>query len=395
MGYSVPNCPGLVRGNIERNDMAEPSWSKVEKELIAKANESATARWSRMQNDPTLVIADKQAKLFKPRKDLPADATQYANLRIGRSDYAWVRTGQADTLAKLNAGDPIRPGETPKSERPRAIESFLSTKVNKKTAFDVAQSQGWTLVAFPQFRGTQSILKLRNENPNDVRLTTCFVSSHWDLGPFGGPVPAPGVPLTSAETATGHGNGVTVFVADSGLLSQFFDDSTPPIMALSSADLRSVPVTPADWHGGFVARIINHLAPDATIRVGDVMGPSRTTVWEVETMADLADDANRTFLEGPGANGNAKHIINCSFGGIEDAGIGGQDLAVFDAWLRQILVPNNTVMVAAAGNQGLKHPDWRPGGMAHARLVSVGAVVDDHANPIKVAKFSNFGQPQR
>jgi len=203
--------------------------------------------------------------------------------------------------------------------------------------------------------------------PNHV-LSTSPVGMCAATEPEGVPVgtgPDPGI------CADGSGDGVFVYVVDTGLLD---DADTHPWLAGVDGQVDPVP-DPSDiqaycGHGTFVAGVARCMAPECEVWVADVFDVAGASL---ETKIVKALDA---------ALGQGPDVISLSAGGTTRKDI---PLLGFEGFWRRYRHFKGTVLVAAAGNNGARRP-FQPA--AFPEVVSVGALA---ANWRSRAHFSDYG----
>ncbi len=212
------------------------------------------------------------------------------------------------------------------------------------------------------------------------------------IGPGSDPLPATkrdGLPCTQP-----HREVAPVGVVDTGLWKDALS------WGFATGDLEEPQPEPghvvpwrATGHGGFIAWLINCVAPGAKVDVRNAFtafDPKLPVAGMTEV--SVVEEANDLILQG-------YRILNLSLGSKVDRALGA-DLVVFDAAMADWSRIERLLVVAAAGNDASPHP-WYPAGYAadkrfgHA-VISVGALEGSggrRLSPIhsRVAKFSNHG----
>jgi subtilisin family serine protease len=191
------------------------------------------------------------------------------------------------------------------------------------------------------------------------------------------PATEPDVPPPHADPDPGicpdrQGGGVSVYVADTGLLD---DAHTHPWLAgvirVGQADEFTAPdIPPYTGHGTFIAGVERCMAPGSEVRVDNLLHYSGAHL-ESEIIKHL-DRAMRF----------APDVISLSAGGTSR---GDLPPLGFEALWRRYRHHKGVQLVAAAGNNGERRPFWPA---AFPQVVSVGALA---ANWRSRAAFSNFG----
>ncbi|HEY9523371.1 MAG TPA: S8/S53 family peptidase, partial [Thermopolyspora sp.] len=204
------------------------------------------------------------------------------------------------------------------------------------------------------------------------------------------PAPGPGVPLGTPQQdvvnpqrnlATNIGAGIKVTVIDNGLAEKYDVDFS---WLLDGVTGDVVPddgvIGPYEGHGTFIAGLLRCVAPALHVHVS----------------ADLADAGAMTELDFCGAllnalpAGDAPAIISVSAGGTT---AGNVPYLGLDAVIDALNAHPQTLLVAAAGNNGNQVPFW-PAALAGPYpqptpgVLSVGALRQDGAG---IACFSNYG----
>lgn len=183
---------------------------------------------------------------------------------------------------------------------------------------------------------------------------------------------------------------VRVAVLDTGLVVERHRDHNPHVeaherMALDvgrdDEPLDDEPtdgmLDDADAHGGFIADLIRHHAPEAKVVAARVLRGG------LGDELQIADGLARVVLE------VEPHVVNLSLGGYTDGDV---KPYVLGNLIRKI-GRSGPVLVAAAGNDGRYRPTWPA---AFAEVIGVGAVYDPGARrmstPPQPARFSNRGR---
>ncbi len=170
--------------------------------------------------------------------------------------------------------------------------------------------------------------------------------------------------------ADGRGDGVFVYVVDTGLL----DEDTHPWLAGVAGQPDPLP-DPSDikaycGHGTFVAGVARCMAQSCDVWVANVFDVAGAAL---ETKIVKALDA---------ALGQGPDVISLSAGGTSRKDI---PLLGFEGFWRRYRHFKGTVLVAAAGNNGMRRPFYPA---AFPEVVSVGALA---ANWRSRAAFSGYG----
>jgi hypothetical protein len=151
--------------------------------------------------------------------------------------------------------------------------------------------------------------------------------------------------LMQESRSSGDGKDVRVKVVDSGLSSTCGITATSEVNILDPS--KPTDVEDQDGHGTAVTSVIHHLAPKAKLLIYKVKGATGSIIeWDV--LAALADDDSAHVVNLSLAFGLA--TVNCpTCGRLSHS----SRSAVFEGTLRRMAeVNNDTVIVAAAGNNG-------------------------------------------
>ena len=408
--------------------MTVPNFDDLPVGLEGSATDAATKRWSRLRANPLVVPMSKVNGVWRRQTEQPMTIEAYENLALFRSDAIWVERGDpASQTARDFGGTVVRPGSTPGTRwmESRKGHGFLLVLDDGRPAptssYGAILAAGFELVDFssndeflstnPAFGGVSAAILNVREKLDSQRLkcafSMVFKGAFWDLGPFGYPSLPAGSPSVGAAAA--HGNGVAVYVPDSGYPSAGVFAGIDRLGANDYENTYSAPnqLRLDAGHGRFVAGIVHALASGASVTLSSVNEPSAPadpdpdllSVWEAELYGDFPN-----FLSGNNVSPEAKLIINMSMTGTPDDAHG---LTVFTEWLRTFLVQHpQLIVVAAAGNGavgslGQNLPSLLPAGLSDAningndewhRVVSVGAT--NHyagGNTVLAAGFSNWG----
>ena len=182
--------------------------------------------------------------------------------------------------------------------------------------------------------------------------------------------PSPGVRM---EDDGSDGDGVRVYVADTGLLS---DTTSHPWLAGVLGDPDPLDPAPGEYikpyagHGTFVAGVLRCMAPKADVFVSNAFRIAGSAL-ESDFVQDLTQALN-----------HGVDIFNLSVTTPSRADL---DLLGFEAWLTLLGEHPGVACVVAAGNDGKKGKFWPA---AFPGMVSVGALTADWRNR---ANFSNYG----
>ena len=194
------------------------------------------------------------------------------------------------------------------------------------------------------------------------------------------------------------GDGISIYIADTGLLHYPHDDLDPPMPDPAHPHERQVvtnkgvpnawlagvkgtldrrqdmtglqDIRPYEGHGTFVAGVARCAAPKADIYVDDVFKIAGSTL---ET--HLARRLNSAL-----AHGYDLYHLSVAAPTRKDL-----PLISFEGWLRRLRQYKGAACVVAAGNSGLRLPTWPA---AFPEVVSVGALAADWRSR---ALFSNYG----
>jgi hypothetical protein len=185
------------------------------------------------------------------------------------------------------------------------------------------------------------------------------------------------------------GAGVDVLVVDTGLVPDYLKH---PTLAGVTGDLRApVPegeVTQYYGHGTFIAGVLKNVAPGVNVTVSNQLQHAGS-ISEFHLGEQLLD-ALADWRPSEGPPGRWPHIISLSAGApTED----GRPLRGLEEFIRQLAKHDETVLVAAAGNDGEPEQPFWPAALAprfaeSRAIVAVGALREDGAGR---ACFSNCG----
>lgn len=186
-----------------------------------------------------------------------------------------------------------------------------------------------------------------------------------------GTAQAPYPPITSDA---GAGTGVFVSVVDTGWWPPAAATGSPsPWLAGVTGDPETINLNhihPYAGHGTFIAGVVRTQAPKTEIRVEGFL-PTGGAAYESEMVIQLGE-----------ALALSPDIISLSAGCPTRGEVPLLSFEVF--WEQRLRHQKGTVLVAAAGNDGLRRPFWPA---AFPWTVSVGALDPDG----KRADYSNFG----
>lgn len=182
--------------------------------------------------------------------------------------------------------------------------------------------------------------------------------------------PSPGVRM---EDDGSDGNGVQVYVADTGLLSDAATHSWLTGVRGEPDPLETRPgefIKPYAGHGTFVAGVLRCMAPKADVYVSNVFKIAGSAL-ESDFVKDLY-----------AALGRGTDIFNLS---VTTPSRKDLRLLGFESWLTALGKHPGVVCVVAAGNDGRQGKFWPA---AFPGMVSVGALAADWRSR---ASFSNYG----
>lgn len=242
----------------------------------------------------------------------------------------------------------------------------------EEPATEIAERLGLTLFTVADDALIETVRRIRAVAPGAASLDHV-------LAP--GPLRGHGDGLPSVTSDPGDipgddgsaGAGRTIHVLDTGIAREI------PFAAPAAAGDAEIEDEDGDrrrdhaaGHGTHVAGIIARTAPGAKIIVRRVLRTPVGLVTELDAAAAIAE-----------AGAAGADVVNCSFGGatLFDAA----PLALERALER---LPVQTVVVAAAGNQGAEQPHWPA---ASKGVIAVGSVGCDKDGAWKRTDFSNFG----
>lgn len=209
--------------------------------------------------------------------------------------------------------------------------------------------------------------------PNHL-MSICPVN----LCPGDEPLPPPSVQPKPRYVAGDAGRGVSVRVIDTGLVNGY--DAHPWMGPPITGDVTTVvgEIPPYRPHGTFIAGVLRCVAPATTLRVTNELS------WAGAVMEDaLANAVLKALNESP-----APQIISLSAGSTTFDGLAPM---AFEPVFEKLRQPGcTTLLVAAAGNDGLPHPFWPAAQHVHQpqAVISVGALNEDRTGH---ACFTNYG----
>jgi subtilisin family serine protease len=201
-----------------------------------------------------------------------------------------------------------------------------------------------------------------------VHVVTANPQRH---GGHGKPQPIPEPPAFTFTTAApaNAGQGKTIAVLDTGITGSA---SRPfPVQGPAPADVEPVGVTgEATGHGTMVAGVIAQFAPGATLVIRRVLSVPLGVADEIDIAHAL--DALP-----------AVDIVNASFGGraVADA-----TMVTFKRAVDR--VPDGTVIVSSAGNEGENRPHFMA---AFKRVIGVASVKEAQSGVWELEDYSNRG----
>ncbi len=180
------------------------------------------------------------------------------------------------------------------------------------------------------------------------------------------------------SVSPGHGNGVLVYIADTGLLAGAATDHSW-LTGAQAVDIDALPpqlpggaqpIPPYKGHGTFVTGVLRCLAPAADVMVTSAFD-SAGSALEADLVPRLED-----------ALGLGVDIFHLSIACVSRHDL---PLMAFREWLSHLREYKSSVCVVAAGNSGMRRPTWPA---AFSDVISVGALGGDWRGR---ASFSNFG----
>jgi subtilisin family serine protease len=241
---------------------------------------------------------------------------------------------------------------------------------------ETAKRLGIAIYEVPQEQDLPALVSdLQAISPGSASLDHVLVA---DPHRFGGSSPAASAPKPTDIPGTKHkhdGAGLTVAILDTGLdtavaTSVGIAAAAPGAEEILDED-GDLDLDPAAGHGTFIAGIILRYAPAATVVAVRLLKSPAGVASELEVAEAL--------LALPKVD-----VINCSFGGPAQ-----NDAAPLVIERALAHLSPSTVVVAAAGNEGLDRPHWPA---ASKRVFAVGSIEGDRAHQHwKRAPYSNYG----
>jgi hypothetical protein len=311
--------------------------------------------------------------VFPPRDEWTEDGPEY----LYREGHVLIRDADIGRVTEV-----LRGGRPAPSRRDRDDDGGSNVNVNGLTLFELPpllapdDDDGGEPVPLTVHRAllrVDTVLGVGVAAPDHVVFlcpshtgSGCPATEPEEVPPGSGPDPAVGAPEAC------DGAGTLVAVIDSGLTG-----TSPPqswMTGVLGEDERTLvpngPIQPYEGHGTFCAGMVRTVAPRADVYVWNAF-----LKVGAEFESTLAAKIVLALEQGP-------DVISLSFGCVSRDSI---PPIGFEVVRERVAELKGVVVVAAAGNDGVRAPFWPA---ASPWTVSVGALtLDGRAK----ARFSNFG----
>jgi subtilisin family serine protease len=283
-----------------------------------------------------------------------------------------------------------QPDDTPRTERvERVIDDVMLVKLTEATATD----KKLKIEADKQPKVDDALAAIDSEIGDGIAAPNYVLTVANGTGPVVGPCPATepeevydGIEPFPGICTGNSGAGVLIYIADTGLLENAEKDipwlhgvrpaldangnPQPPETLGAPGPHGLRPIGRYKGHGTFVAGVARCIAPQADVIVSNVFRRAGSALE-----SDFVRELTQALTQGV-------DIFNLS---ITSPTRSNRPMLAFGRWRRLLADYKGVVCVVAAGNSGVRTPNWPA---AFPELVSVGALTADWRDR---AEFSNYG----